>query len=126
MSTYGLAASRRSFVLVTPENELVARSARTPAALGALLERASRAPPLQLVVQERLIRELSVGDRVLASHDLWIVPDGLVEGLHAIAARRHRSTRATAAILARLPFVAWFGCDIRRRTPGSDRQIQLF
>lgn len=126
MSTYGLAASRYRFVLVTPENHVVARAARTELGLAAMLAQPTRAPPLRLALQERLLRELATSARVLGAHELWIVPDGLVESLHAVAGRRRRSPRATALILARAAFADWFACDIRRRGPGSDRQIQLF
>jgi len=126
MGTYGLAASRRTFVLVTPENHIVARAARSEAALAAMLGELTYPPATQIVVEERLLRELPGTGRALVAHHVCIVPDGLVDALYTVASRHRRSPRTTAALLARVPSAGWFSCDIRRREPGSERQTQLF
>jgi hypothetical protein len=123
MSTFGLTHSRRGFVLVSPEAVLVARAAPSKAAVEAML--ASRASPLRLAVAERIFRDVPEVTPVLKRHALWIAPDGLVEAIQAASALR-RSPRRTAALLARLPFLTWFHCDLRTTSPGSDRQIELF
>jgi hypothetical protein len=123
MLTYGLAHSRNGFFLVSSDAALIARAARSKAAVGAML--ASRAPPLRLVVAERLLRDATEVAPVLKRYDLSIVPDGLVEAIQA-ASLLGRSPRRTAALLARLPFLTWFHCDLRTTSPGSDRQIDLF
>jgi hypothetical protein len=124
MLTYGLVSSPRGFILVSPNGELIARAARAPAALSAML--ASRAPPLRLVVAERTLRELPEPfAAILRHHPLVIAPDGLLDAIHASAALR-TSSRRSAALLARLPFLSWFHCDLRTLMPTSDRQIELF
>jgi hypothetical protein len=123
MSTYGLAHSRRGFVLVSPEAVLIARAAPSKAAVEAML--AARAPPLRLAIAERIFRDAPEVEPVLKRYALLIAPDGLLEALQAASALR-RSPCRTAALLARLPFLAWFQCDLRTTSPGSDRQIELF
>jgi hypothetical protein len=122
-SVHGLAYSRRGFVLVSPEGAIIARAAPSRAAVEAMLD--ARAPPFQLAVAERIFRDAPEARPVLKRHALWIVPDGLVEAIQAASALR-RSPRQTAALLARVSFLAWFRCDMRTTSPGSDRQIELF
>ena len=123
MLTYGLAFSRRGFVLVSPDAVLIARAALSRPAVEAML--AARAPPLRLAIAERVFRDVPEVAPVLKCYALWIAPDGLLEAIQAASALR-RSPRRTAALLARLPFLAWFHCDLRTTSPGSDRQIELF
>ena len=123
MISYGLAFSRRGFVLVSPEGDLIARAAPTPAAVEAML--AARPHPLQLVVAEHILRDAPEVGPLLKRHALSIAPDALVEAIQAATAQQ-RSPRRTAALLARLPFLSWFRCDLRTVSPGSDRQIELF
>jgi hypothetical protein len=123
MWTYGLVLSRRGFVLVSPDAALIARAALSKVALEAML--ASRAPPFRLGVAERIFRDAPEVAPLLKRYALCIAPDGLVEGIEAASALR-RSPRRTAALLARLPFLTWFHCDLRTTSPGSDRQIELF
>lgn len=121
MATYGLAYSRRGFVLASDASP-VTSSSRSVVALAAML--AARAPPIRLAVAERLFRDIPEAAPVLKQYALWIAPDGLLEALQAASAMR-RTPRRTAALLARLPFLAWFHPDLRTTSPGSDRQIAL-
>ncbi len=130
MTACGVWLGRRGLAAVLVDGSgrvfLTATVARTDAARWGLAQRLA-AVGADLVIDEALIPADPVGFAARrACVRVWVAGPPLVGSLRAITGAARGPPKASAALLARLPFVPWLRAQLRRLEPEDDpRQVPL-